>query len=145
MQKETRFWAFAAVLMLFLAFNKQLDLQSLLTQTVRYFAYSGGWYHHRQIIQVLFILCLCGVAMAVASILLWNFRKMPGEIRMAAIGLCLLGTFIIIRATSFHHVDRFLGEVVTIGMRWNNLLEFGGILFVAIAGLTYRKNLRNEC
>ena len=125
--------------MIFLGVNKQLDLQTLFTQIGRYYAHFGGWYDQRQMVQTLFILGLSIAAVILAFTLLWIFRKLAAEVRVAVIGLCLLAAFIVIRAASFHHTDRFLGENV-IGLRWNAVFELGSIVFVAAAGLWYGVN-----
>ena len=39
--------------------------------------------------------------------------------------------FVVIRAASFHHVDAFLASRLG-GLRWNWILELGGILIVAV-------------
>ena len=125
--------------MTFLGFNKQLDLQTLFSQIGRYFAHVGGWYDQRQTVQFLFITGLCGIAGIAAFALLWIFRKLATEIRIASVGLCILVAFIVIRAASFHHVDRFLGEHL-IGLRWNSILELGSIIIIAAAGYLYRRS-----
>jgi hypothetical protein len=38
----------------------------------------------------------------------------------------------LIRAASFHHVDRLIGRTV-LGFRWNWILEMGGIGLVLLA------------
>ena len=136
---EIGFWRFVAILMTFLGFNKQLDLQTLFTQIGRYFAHVGGWYEQRQTVQFLFIIGLSCVAGVTAFTLLWIFRKLATEIRIASAGLCILVAFIVIRAASFHHVDRFLGGHL-VGLRWNAILELGSIIIIAAAGLSYRKS-----
>lgn len=133
---EARFWGFVTIVMTALGFNKQLDLQSLLTQIGRYFAFAGGWYHQRQAIQLLFIFCLGVISIIAAIILLRSFGKAALEIRIALVGLCLLGSFIVIRAASFHHIDTAFRTYV-IQLQWNVALELGSLILVATAGLSY--------
>lgn len=133
-----RFWIYVAAFMTFLGFNKQLDLQTLVTEIGRSIALYSGWYDQRQTVQLVFILGLTLAATCAACILFWTFRRLAVEIKMASVGICLLGTFIVIRAASFHHADRFLGQYV-IGVRWNAVLELGCILFVAASGMFYLK------
>ena len=125
--------------MALLGFNKQLDLQTLFTQIGRYSAQMGGWYDQRQTVQFLFIIGLTCVAGMAAFTLLWIFRKLATEIRMASAGLCILVAFIVIRAAAFHHVERFLGGDL-IGLRWNAILELGSIIIIAAAGFLYRRS-----
>jgi hypothetical protein len=39
---------------------------------------------------------------------------------------------VLIRAASFHHIDRFIGESI-LGLRWNWVIEISGISLVLIA------------
>ncbi|MFN3620508.1 hypothetical protein [Sphingorhabdus sp.] len=133
---EAHFWGIVTIVMMVLGFNKQLDLQSLLTQIGRYFAVAGGWYHQRQAIQLLFIICLIACSIIGAVILLRALSKAAMEIRIALVGLCLLGCFIVIRAASFHHIDTAFRTKVLLP-QWNVALELGSIFLVAIAGLRY--------
>ena len=134
---EVHFWRFVAILMTFLGFNKQLDLQTLFTQIGRYFAHVGGWYDQRQTIHMLFIIGLSAVAGMTVFTLLWIFRKLATEIRIASAGLCILVAFIVIRAAFFNHVDWVLGGHM-IGLHWNAILELGSIMIVAAAAFLYR-------
>src|SRR6185295_16494460 len=52
-----KFWFILAGILLFLGFNKQLDLQSLLTQAGRDFAREEGLYEKRRGLQFVFVLC----------------------------------------------------------------------------------------
>lgn len=136
---EARFWNVVTIFMAVLGLNKQLDLQSLLTQIVRFMAVAGGWYHQRHTIQLLFVICLGSSAIIAAIVLLRVFRKAATEIRFATMGLCLLGAFIVIRAASFHHIDTvFRADENRLG--WNTILELGSIIFVATAGFWYRRH-----
>lgn len=127
--------------MTFFGFNKQLDLQTLVTQIGRYFAMSGGWYDQRQSVQVIFILILLSTSIIAAFVLFSTFRRLALEIRLASLGLWFMAMFIVIRAASFHHVDRFLGQSL-IGVRWNFVLEIGSIILVAASGLWYLQKVR---
>jgi hypothetical protein len=40
--------------------------------------------------------------------------------------------YVLIRAASFHHDDRFIGETI-LGFRWNWVIEIGGIRLVLAA------------
>jgi hypothetical protein len=130
--RQRRFWQIMAVLMLLLGINKQLDLQTWFTQTGRDLAMSQGWYGQRRIVQVAFISALA-LGGLVSQIWLYRaLRDLGSEVRWAALGLVFLTVFVIIRATSFHHVDVLLH--ITLGeMRINWILELGGIGCIAAA------------
>jgi hypothetical protein len=130
--KERRLWTAITVLFLFLGINKQLDLQSALTELGRVFAYAQGWYGQRQIVQLVFILFVAIACVLVfATLLLWtSHASFPTWIALA--GTTIVIGFVLIRAASFHHIDRFIGNTV-LGARWNWILEMGGICVVLLA------------
>ena len=62
---------------------------------------------------------------------------------LAVVGATLVMGYVLIRAASFHHVDRFIGSRI-FGFRWNWILEMGGIALVLFAGQWRRVTLPNE-
>ena len=123
-----QFWMFAALVLLLLGINKQLDLQTWFIQVVRDFALEQGWYAVRRRYQIAFILGLfvagaggtLGLALTLRSVL----RRCAGGL----VGLGFLTAFVAVRASSFHHVD-FLLKYGAFPL--NSVLELGGILLVA--------------
>jgi hypothetical protein len=132
------FWVVFAVFMCALGINKQLDLQSLFTAVLKQFAKATGWYEDRRIFQAIFIIVMAffGAAFLVLA-WVWTSRVVPRH-RLALVGAIFLVCFIVIRASSFHHVDEFLGRSVSF-LRMNHVLELGGIACVAIAALRARR------
>ncbi len=100
-----RFWLCLALFLLLLGINKQLDLQTWFTQTLRDSAHAHGWYEARRPLQALFILGLAlGILLSLVSIrrflaASWHRHK------IAWIGVELLCAFVLMRAASFHHMD----------------------------------------
>jgi len=129
-----QFWFYMTVIMALLGLNKQLDLQTWFTQTGRDLALENGWYERRRLVQVIFIAWLVLVGLVTMSWLKNWLRHLDRYARRAAVGLVLLVVFVIIRATSFHHVDRMLGLTLE-GLRVNALLELTGIGLIALAAL----------
>lgn len=125
-------WLCLATLMLFLGLNKQLDLQTALTEAGRIVARSQGWYEGRRVVQVAFIALVgaAGLAGVGATVLL--ARGSAKRLRLALIGAALVVTFVVLRASSFHHIDRLLGLEVG-GLRVNWVVELGGIACVALS------------
>jgi len=124
------FWLSLAVVYLLLGINKQLDLQSLLTEIGRISAHAGGWYEQRRVIQLVFI-----AGVIAAGAVGWFGLMMTAPWRSWPRSLALLGTtfligFVIVRAASFNRVDALLGTT-WLGMRGNWLLELPGILLTA--------------
>jgi hypothetical protein len=127
-------WRLLLVCMLALGINKQLDLQTALTEAGRILAYKQGWYEGRAEVQKMFIAFLCGAAVSGCIAIAVMASHMPGATRLALCGLVVLTAFVLIRAASFHHVDVLLG-MSTLGLKVNWILEIGGILLVLLAGI----------
>jgi hypothetical protein len=129
-QRQRALWLGLAVILLLLGINKQLDLQSALTETGRIASRAYGWYAVRQPVQVAFIVAvaLFGLVTFRAVLLLAGGDRRG--LRAALIGTLFLICFVTIRAVSFHHIDRLLGSELA-GFRMNWLIELGGILFIA--------------
>lgn len=136
-RRERWFWRITAAILLLLALNKQLDLQSLLTIFARCHAQLSGWYNDRRIVQEVFIALVAAgglLALGLAALLL---RGILGRIWLALAGLGFVCVFVVIRAASFHHVDVFLGSSA-MGIKLNWLLELPGPTLVALDALRQR-------
>jgi hypothetical protein len=127
---QQRFWWVLMAAMAFLGINKQLDLQTAFTEIGRAVAQSGGWYEQRHKVQVVFIgLVGVGGVLALAA-LGWISRPLSRSRALALGGLVFLGSFVVIRAASFHHVDLLINATV-FSLRWNWIVELSGIALVA--------------
>ena len=133
---DSHFWLMMGLLLLVLGINKQLDLQSLLTEFARAAAKSGGWYEQRREYQRLFIASIAGTTMVGAAILMVWSRRLSRSQQVALLGTCFLLAFIVIRAASFHYVDLLLSQSL-LGARWNSILELLGIGLIGSSGLSY--------
>ncbi|MGA0418420.1 MAG: hypothetical protein ACO3P9_00165 [Phycisphaerales bacterium] len=120
-----------------LAINKQLDLQSLLTQTARDLLEGADLYESRRTLQAIFIGVFASGGVAVLGVMLWWSRRRMAESGLALVGLATLLVFVAIRAASFHSIDSGLGQELA-GMRLNWILELGGIGLVGMGGLVGR-------
>jgi hypothetical protein len=140
-QKQKAFWLVMAFTMFALGINKQLDLQSFLTDIGRYYAIQNGWYEHRKIIQSIFITAIVVTSACFMMFLIWYFRDTLKYNGLAICGLCLLASFIAIRASSFHHVDIFINTTI-LSLRINWIIELSGIFMVVLAaGLNMKATL----
>ncbi len=123
------FWAPVAVLLLLLGINKQLDLQSWLTQVLRDLSHQQGWYDDRRPLQLAFVAALAGggtlglIAMAVV------LRRDLPRIGVALVGLGVLVTFVAARAASFHHMDALLRSG-PLPLNW--VAELGGLVLILL-------------
>src|SRR5690349_2067315 len=68
--REQRAWYAISVAFLALGINKQLDLQTALTDIGRILAFSEGWYEQRQVVQVVFIILVATLCVAALIFLL---------------------------------------------------------------------------
>lgn len=135
-RRLSRFWMLLALVLMCLGLNKQLDLQSLLTQVGRDLAVAQGWYGNRREIQALFvgafvILGLLTLGSLVAWV--WPFRRYA---LLPIVGVATLIAFVLVRAASFHHVDVF-GGIRVLSDSVNLILELGGIAIIGGAACRY--------
>lgn len=132
-----RFWLVLAGVLFLLAINKQLDWQSLFTQTMRDSANTNGWYDRRRILQAVFIAAL-GLGMFVVLLSLRLFLANSWRhYKLVWAGIVLLCTFVLIRAASFNHIDVLINKTI-FGIRVNVILELSAI-FLIILGTFYHK------
>lgn len=135
-RNERLVWRLLLVTMVALGLNKQLDLQSALTELARIHAMEHGWYEHRRRYQAAFIagVLLSGLTVLSAMlVLVWNAHRATLWTCAGAAGLV---SFVAIRATSLHHVDELLGWRLG-ELTLNGALEMGS-LGVIIAGTRSR-------
>lgn len=126
-------WLFGAGLVL-LGVNKQLDLQTALTEVGRSLAKEQGWYGRRQGVQGAFVAAVGAAALA-GLVVFGRLARRSWRRRLPPlIGGVLLVAFVLIRASSFHRVDRLLGLGI-LGFRWNAILELGGILVIGASAI----------
>lgn len=136
-------WRMLAFALAVLGLNKQLDLQTLLTQVGRELARASGWYDQRRQIQSLFVVAVGLASVALSIVAFAVLRRRSRNIRIASAGFVLLAAFVCVRAASFHHVDRFLKSAV-FGARFNWILELGGIAVIAYAAASTRGGTKAE-
>ena len=127
-----QFWMGMALVMAALGLNKQLDLQTWFTEVGRDLALAYGWYASRRVVQAVFIGVLLVAGLLVRAWLLQRLHVLDACARRAGSGLVVLGVFVLVRATSFHHVDALLGFAIE-NVRLNAVLELGGIALIAFA------------
>jgi len=142
-RRERRFWLALALALLFLGINKQLDLQTAFTETMRTLARRQGWYENRFEYQIAFIAGMTFLLPVGIWLCFRVARGMPTSVKTAGAGLVVIACFVLIRAASFHHVDRLLGETVLL-LKLNWLLELGGIAVVLVGASWRLRQLRSK-
>jgi len=130
-------WLLIAVTMVVLGVNKQLDLQTLLIEKVRKRAYVDGWYGDRRRYQVEFILVMSLAAVVAGLALTVWLRRTLSRMALALAGLAMLVLFVLIRASSFHYVDRVLS--LGDGLRLNAIIELSGIGLIIGAAVQWQR------
>jgi len=128
-------WGGLGFLLLFLGFNKELDLQTSFTSTIKGIAWEQGWYAYGQRAQVLFLLAFAVVGLVVVAIIAWSIRRYWRSYLFLLLGMVAIFRFIAVRIASFYGIylpelSRFTG-----GVRINWLLELIGVLLIAVAAL----------
>jgi hypothetical protein len=132
--RRAALWLFLAIVFVCLAINKQLDLQSLLTQVGRTLAHQQGWYDQRRLAQAILVGVVLIAGVAGLATLGWLVRGQLSDFRLPLAGLTFIVVFVVIRATSFYHVDRLIGFELR-GVRMNWVLELTGIGIVAVGAI----------
>lgn len=135
----TFFWMAVAGLLLALGINKQLDLQSFFTEVMRDLSKSQGWYENRRTFQKLFILVMGAGAAGGTLAIAYFMRRILLRVWRAVLGVGFLLAFVVVRAASFHHVDRLLGSGA---IRVNWVLELTGIGIIALAAYRAERAVR---
>ena len=135
------FWLVLAGLLLLLAINKQLDLQSAVTALGRCMADAQGWYDDRQRVQLFFVGAIAVIGALSFVTALYFLRRHLRQQWMVVAGLFLLASFVIMRASSFHLMDALINARI-LGVKINWIMELGALALV-IAGIWRGKSHGN--
>jgi len=137
---DRNFWIGCTALLVLLGFNKQLDLQGYITTIGRSLARQEGWYEQRRFVQTAFVSALSITAALSLALLARWLRRSTSAVKIAALGIVLLLAFVLWRAASFHHMDRWVTRSVA-GMRSGWWLELTGIIVIALSAFaSFRRN-----
>lgn len=128
------FWAVLVGLLVFLAINKQLDLQTALTEAGKCLARAQGWYDGRRVVQVAFIGALLIVLAMAMGVLMAVLRGHLARHLGALVGLGLVLGFVMVRAVSIHGFDHLLGAQ-SLGVPNNFLFETSGLVLISANAL----------
>ena len=126
---ERATWLLLAAAMLFLGVNKQLDLQSWVTQVGEDFVRA----HHlsKRAAQTSFAVGVLAAGVAALAVVLWLARRVLRRMALALVGVLFLVCFVAVRLVSLHSVDRMLGTRFA-GAKLNWILELAGIACVGL-------------
>ena len=126
-------WGGLAAGLLLLALNKQLDLQTLVTEVGRAVAYQQGWYDWRQPVQILIVGLLGLAALAAFLLLAWQVRHVWRQYWLLLLGLLFIGRFVLVRAAAIWGIPLPQLSRLTGGVRLNWLLELAGAAVIMLA------------
>jgi hypothetical protein len=133
-RKERLFWLVISAMMIGLALNKQLDLQSYMTAVARCAAQFQGWYADRRTVQVSVIAGLVTGMVIVGGLISVAMRGTWRRSFLPLMGLVFVICFVAVRAVGFHHVDRLI-NLRAQDFRLNALLELAGPVLIIAGGL----------
>jgi len=123
-------WWILAVILFFLGVNKLLNLQTALINLGRAAARAQCWYRYQRVAQVVFAVLFALALMAVFAAFLkkwgWFVKGRP----LVLAGVLLLLLFVVVRASTFNHVDELL-HLNLYDDYWGWILELGGIACIA--------------
>jgi hypothetical protein len=140
--KDRFIWCGISLGIAFLSVNKQLDLQTWMLQAGRDSARLHNWYDIRGPIQIAFVVLLAAFSVSIVACLRVYLSAVWSRFWLVVSGLAGLLFFIVMRATSVHHIDWMLG--LTLGsVKINAIVELTSISVVAAgAALWFRRRPR---
>ncbi len=127
------FLLFFAGSMFALGINKQLDVQTWLTNVGRDISKAHGWWDNRRVAQAI---VLAGIIAGCCGLMLVILRA-GGVIkahRLAMFGFLVLVLFVITRASSFFQIDQLINFRI-LGFRMNWLFELIGIGIIGASAI----------
>ncbi len=131
-QSSRWFWTLASAYLVLLAINKQLDLQTFLTQTGRCIARAEGRYGERRGVQQIATLAILAAAALAGLVLIVKSRRGNG---LMIAGLGLLSTYMALRILSFHHMDTIF-KTPLFGLGLARIIELSSLLVINYAAAT---------
>jgi len=138
---QRKAWWILALVLVALGTNKQLDLQGLLMELGRSFAYQHGVYEKRRVLQMIFLLLLAIVSLTAMFLWFWMNRHNWREQGYMLVGSVFLVTFVLVRAASFHHFQEFLAFPLG-GVRLHRVIELFAIAWIAASAIKRLRDLR---
>ena len=124
---------FFAVSMFALGINKQLDLQTWLTNVGRDISKAQGWWENRRVAQAIVLAGIIASGCGLVLVILRAGGVLKAH-RLALFGFLVLVLFVIIRASSFFQMDRLINFRI-LGFRMNWLFELTGIGIIGASAI----------
>ena len=143
-RRQVTIWGLVALLLFLLGINKQLDLQTLLSQIGREIARTQGWYGDRRAVQFIFILLVTAVGGLSISALAYTLRRTLRQHWLTFLGLSVLLLFVVVRAISFHYVDLFLYTNIVGELKLSSALELGSLILIGTSLFTVLRQQQSD-
>lgn len=134
------FWVLLTLFLVFLGFNKQLDLQTLLRQTMVSDLMIHHFYVYRRYIQITLMLLMALTIMVILIKSREHFVEYWLEYKLIWIGVTLLFMFIFIRALTFQFHDLGLSDEELLFEKLINFIMENAALVCIIFGASSAKN-----
>jgi hypothetical protein len=141
--RDRQAWRLVMIALIALGVNKQLDLQSLLTQETRNLIKWLELYEIRRILQLIFIISISFAAFFGVAIFYRKFADENIYLRIAFCGLCFVVCFVLFRAASFHHIDLLLPQEM-LGLSFNFMFENVGIVAISLSAFLRKKAIERH-
>lgn len=139
---ERWYWILLLLTLVLMGINKQLDLQSAMTELGRMLAMRQGWYGNREQVQLAFLVGVLMTGLTAFAALVNLTWGSPRATVLSLVGIVFLGVFVLGRAASFHHIDLLLATDLA-GLRINWLAEMGALVWItSCARLRSRRAVR---
>ncbi len=135
-ERMAMLWGAFAAGLIVLGFDRLLDLQAALAESVRLMAHDQGWYGDRRPFQLRLIELMVLADALFGLLLVYLARQNLGRMIVAIVGVVELVGFVLIRGVSYHYIDSFLRLNVA-GVRSNTLFELGGLVLIGVGAIRY--------
>lgn len=131
-------WTSAAIVVVALTLNKQLDLQQWVVWTGRCVARAEGWFDQRLAFQRAFGMTMLAIMALGVGWLLWSCRQALGRNRALLAALFLMGLFVVLQIFRFEQMAGSLGQTIA-RLRLHRALE--ALALVALIWAALRRIL----
>lgn len=142
--RHVLFWLLTSLFLFLLGLNKQLDLQTFFLESARQLTIDLGLYEYRRKIVIAFISLLFVWGLASQAWLYSVLHRFDRPEKIALFGLGVLFAFIGARAAYFQHIDLFAHNNALLARRIHWLMEVVGIVCIAIAACSQKKQAASE-
>ncbi len=129
-------WFLAAIMLALLGGNTLYRIDNLLTNFVRAFAQTDGWYAGRREWQLLLLMFLCVATLMTLKRYLVRLHEVWSECMPAVLGVGLLLLLALLQLVSYHDTDT-LFNLRLAGISVGRLLELAGLGMTVVGALRW--------